>query len=233
MKVKNKTEEEMQEEKEEIKRLRKTALRLIGISLILAVLFVLLCLPQGLKWVNTARKPVIYLYPETTTEVSVKLEFDGKLTTTYPSYGDGWKVTAEPDGVLTDANRMTYNYLYWEGDYNCSYDMSKGFCVKGSETAAFLEKALAELGLTRKEANEFIIYWLPMMENNRYNVISFQKESYEEHAKLEIEPTPDTVIRVFMTWYGSKKPIELEPQQLLAPERKGFTVVEWGGSEIN
>ena len=44
--------------------------------------------------------------------------------------------------------------------------MTEGFCVKGEDTAAFLEDALSKLGLNRKEANEFIVYWLPLMEQN-------------------------------------------------------------------
>ena len=32
-----------------------------------------------------SKKPVIYLYPENTTEVDVKVNLDGKFTTTYPS----------------------------------------------------------------------------------------------------------------------------------------------------
>ena len=47
--------------------------------------------------------------------------------------------------------------------------------MKGEDTAKFLEGALAELGLTEKEANTFIMYWLPQMENNPYNVISFAR----------------------------------------------------------
>ena len=47
-----------------------------------------------------AYKPVIYLYPEQETEVSVELDLNGKLTCTYPEYKDGWKVTAAPDGML-------------------------------------------------------------------------------------------------------------------------------------
>ena len=178
------------------------------------------------------RKPVLYLYPEETTEVVARLDFNGKLTTTYPKYMDGWKVVAEPDGTLTDESGKTYNYLYWEGESTAKFDMSEGFCVKGEDTAEFLEDALEKLGLTRREANEFIVYWLPLMENNNYNVISFQTDAYEENAKLFIDPNPDTVIRVFMTWYGSKKPVELPSQTLTAPERNGFVVVEWGGSEV-
>lgn len=178
------------------------------------------------------RKPVLYLYPEKSTDVTVRLLLDGKLTTTYPKYQDGWQVTAQPNGTLTDANGKTYNYLYWEGESATKYDMSKGFCVKGDETAEFLEWALDELGLTRREANEFIVYWLPLMEENPYNVISFQADAYTKHAQLIIDPKPDTVIRVFMAWYGSNKPVEIQKQELVAGERIGFTVVEWGGSEM-
>ena len=181
---------------------------------------------------NAAYKPVIYLYPEAETEVSVKLFLDGKLTCTYPAYNTGWKVTAAPNGILTDAKGQTYSYLYWEGETNAQWDMTKGFCVKGEDTAAFLEKALAMLGLNRREANEFIVYWLPLMEQNPYNFVSFQTDTYTDAAKLYIEPAPDALIRVFMVWQASDTSIKLPEQELTAPERSGFTVVEWGGTEI-
>ena len=178
-------------------------------------------------------KPVIYLYPEEKTEVSVTLDYNGKLTCTYPFYDNGWKVTAQPDGTLTDENGQTYNYLYWEGETNTQYDFSEGFCVKGEDTAAFLEYALAELGLNRREANEFIVFWLPMMQNNEYNVISFQGDVYTDSAKLDIDPAPDTLIRVFMAWQASEIYVNIPEQELDAPEREGFTVVEWGGTKVN
>ena len=178
-------------------------------------------------------KPVIYLYPEEETEVSVKLDVDGELTCTYPKYNDGWKVNAKPDGTLTDDKGMLYNYLYWEAESYIEFDMSKGFCVKGEDTAAFLEGALKKLGLNRREANEFIIYWLPMMESNPYNIITFQTDTYTDMAKLDIDPVPDTLIRVFMTWSPSDKYVEMEEQELSAPAREGFCVVEWGGGKLD
>ncbi len=181
---------------------------------------------------NACYKPVIYLYPEAETEVTVELLLDGKFTCTYPSYNSGWTVTAAPDGTLTDASGQTYNYLYWEGETNAQWDMTEGFCVKGEDTAAFLEKSLEQLGLNRREANEFIVYWLPLMEQNPYNIISFQTDAYLKAAKLKITPAPDTMIRVFMVWQGSETPVAITPQTLLAEERTGFTVVEWGGAEI-
>ena len=179
-----------------------------------------------------AEKPVIYLYPEQEQEVSVQLFYDGELTCTYPAYEDGWKVTAQPDGQLRDAEGRHYNYLYWEGHTAVQYDFSEGFCIAGKDTAVFLEDALAKLGLTRREANEFIVYWLPLMQENAYNLISFQTETYTDHAELLIDPAPDTLIRVFMAWKPLEKAVEIPAQTLTTPERKGFTVVEWGGSKV-
>ena len=178
-------------------------------------------------------KPVIYLYPEEETAVSVKVDYAGELTCVYPEYGQGWNVTARPDGTIFDEKGQEYYCLYWEGSELDCWDMDRGFCVPGSDTAAFLEDALAKLGLSRREANEFIIYWLPRMEANPYNLISFQFERYTDAAKLDISPAPDTLIRVFMTFKPLDKPVDIEPQTLTAPERTGFTVVEWGGSLVN
>lgn len=230
------TEEQRIQREIELEQKKKNGRKWAKIELI--IIFSLGVLILVFKWLcelfpAKVQKPVVYLYPETTTEVAVQLDVKGSLTVTYPKYQNGWKVTAEPDGTLKDADGKEYNYLYWEAETNTRFDMSEGFCVKGSETAEFLEKALAELGLTRREANEFIVYWLPLMEKNAYNVISFQGKAYTDSAVLTVEPKPDTVIRVFMTWYGSKKPVSLKPQILTAPERKGFTVVEWGGSELS
>ncbi len=181
---------------------------------------------------NAVYKPVIYLYPEEKMEVSVNLILNGKLTCTYPAYNDGWTVTASLNGMLTDAKGQTYNYLYWEGETYAQYDLSKGFCVKGEDTAAFLEAALDKLGLTRREANEFIVYWLPLMEQNPYNIISFQTDIYTDAVQLKINPDPDTLIHVFMAWQAADGFVELPEQELTAPERTGFTVVEWGGTEL-
>ena len=105
--------------------------------------------------------------------------------------------------------------------------------VAGSNTEAFLEKTLKTLGLTDKEANEFIIYWLPRMEGNPYNLISFQQEIYTDNAQLTVEPAPDTVLRVFMAYKPLENMIRILPQKLQTTQRTGFTLVEWGGAEIS
>ena len=182
-----------------------------------------------------AAKPVIYLYPEKETDVHVELELtEADLSTTYPKYDNGWDLTAYPDGTLLNkADGTHHRYLFWDAD-NCRtrFDYSKGFCVAGEDTESFLKEKLTYMGLTEEEMNEFIVYWLPRMEHNTYNLISFQGNTYTDTAKLNITPTPDSICRIFMAYVPLEKPVDVEPQQLDTFERKGFTVVEWGGNEV-
>jgi hypothetical protein len=183
-----------------------------------------------------SEKPIIYIYPEEDIKVNIKLELAGKLTHTYPKYNEdlGWNVTASKDGKLIDnVNGKEYYALFWEGTTTPYNTPTTGFVVKGEETALFLEEKLKQLGLNRREANEFIIYWLPRMENNAYNLIHFAGSTYTEKALLEITPKPETLIRVFMLFGGMDKEKTIEPQVLKPIERKGYTVVEWGGGELN
>lgn len=207
--------------------------RLLGLLLGAAVLLLAAGCQQPEEQLDA--KPVIYLYPQQETEVTVNLELDGALTASYPDYGEGWQVVARPDGTLTDPDTGREFYcLFWEGTSRAEYDLSSGFVVSGEDTAEFLEQTLERLGLNQREADEFIIYWLPRMEGNPYNLITFQTRAYTDAAALEVDPQPDTVIRVFMAWKPLEQPVEVEQQVLEpAPERKGFTLVEWGGTELH
>jgi len=181
-------------------------------------------------------KPVIYLYPTEPTDVSVRVTFPlgGDFTCTYPDYGDGWNVTAYPGGrIINKADGYEYSYLYWEGDGPANWDFSRGFVVKGSDTAAFLRDKLSYLGLTPREYNEFIVYWLPLMQGNDYNLITFQTQAYENCAKLQVSPKPDSVLRVFMAYKPLDKYIAVPEQKLTRFERNGFTVIEWGGTCVS
>lgn len=178
-------------------------------------------------------KPIIYFYPEENTSLNVELSYEGQLTTTYPKIekGNQWNVQASPDGTLTDSIDRTYYSLYWEGIPDNPLSIEEGNVVSAEATIPFLEKSLATLGLNEREANEFIIFWLPHLEKNSWNLISFSTDKYEKQAQLKITPEPETLIRVMMVFQGLDSKIDFPVQDLepLRKERKGFTVVEWGG----
>jgi hypothetical protein len=190
--------------------------------------------PSSTTSLSPTRKPAIYFYPQMALQVHVTLRYDGRLTCTYPSYPeDGWRVTAYPDGRLfSQADGREYSYLYWEGLTETKYDFRRGFVVAGQDTAAFLQEKLAFMGLTPREYNEFIVFWLPQMQDNSYNLITFQGKAYTDQAILSIEPKPDSVLRVFMAYKPLQESLEIEEQELSRFERTGFTVVEWGGTCI-
>lgn len=220
------------------KKTMKKVLIIIGLILFILIDFILVLF--ALASVSTPEvpevaKPIIYLYPEETTEVKVSLGVPENLTHTYPKYESSWNVIAEPNGDLIDKNTGRSLYaLYWEGINTVKPKMNEGFVVKGSDTIEFLEEKLEQLGLNEREANEFIIYWLPQMENNEYNFIRFQTmDEINKNMPLDIEPKPDTIIRVVMEWKPLKEYIEIPEQQLETPTREGFIVVEWGGTKIN
>jgi hypothetical protein len=183
-------------------------------------------------------KPVIYLYPQKEEEVKVRLDLDGTLVTTYPRYVEaqhGWRVRARPDGELVnleDGNE--YSYIYWTGTSSAFQpSLEEGFVVRGEDTRAFLRQTLAKMGLTPREYNDMIVYWLPYMESHPYNLISFAHESYTSVARMTVEPRPDSMLRVFMVWKKLDGPIDVKPQKIESFHRKGFAVVEWGGAEID
>ena len=182
-----------------------------------------------------AGKPVIYLYPESIQDVTVKLKYNGNLIASYPTYlNQGWNVKAFPNGnLLNYSDNKEYSYLFWEGENYWKFsEFTEGFVVSGADTATFLQTKLAELGLTPKEYNEFIVYWLPLMQNNKYNLIHFAGEEYTDNAVLDITPKPDSILRVFMVYKELEEPITIKPQSFKEFHRNGFTVVEWGGTKL-
>ena len=103
-------------------------------------------------------KPIIYLYPEEKTDISVKLGYPELITTDYPSYDDEWNVTAYPNGNLEIDNR-NYYALYYESQNKISFEKTDtGFIVESDKVAEFLEEKLAILDLNERESEEFIVY---------------------------------------------------------------------------
>ena len=184
---------------------------------------------------NVAYKPIIYIYPEQEQNVKVTLGSSDKLLVSYPVYNNGWNILAKPDGTLIDnkTNRELYS-LYYESENNVNFKIeNEGFVISKDEIIPFLEEKLEILGLNPREQEEFIIYWLPILQKNNYTYIRFAtNEEINNNMSLQVEPSPDTMIRVLMVFKGLEEKINVKEQTLPKVTRNGYTVVEWGATII-
>ncbi|KAL8287170.1 hypothetical protein RQP46_003622 [Phenoliferia psychrophenolica] len=118
----------------------------------------------------------------------------------------------------------------------------------------YLSKILKSLTLHTSARNDFITYWLPsfIRLDTRGMLIAMRfvpQVEYAQAAKVEVEPRPDVVTRIFMLFGGVKgsnreewvdaearvatidwgTAIGLKPE---ATDQTLFRVLEWGGMEV-
>jgi hypothetical protein len=203
----------------------------LALTAVIVIAFYLFILPQ---FKQTIVKPVLYLYPKMdNTKIKVSFANPNRLTTTYPKFNKVWEVIANRNGDLYDAKGNYYYGLYWEEDRPIKIDFSEGFYVTKDNAIDFLEEKLSTIGLSDRERNEFIMYWLPILEKNERNLVYFElTESREANNKLIINPKPDSLLRIAIHVKKVDKKIDLKEQKLPTFNRTGFTVVEWGGTIV-
>lgn len=173
-------------------------------------------------------KPVIYLYPTTTTPVSVKVGAD--VTVSDPAYGSGWNVIASPSGLLTTDSGLRTS-LFWEGIGKGVYpQINSGTVVAADQALNKIKTDLAKVGLNNKEITDFTDFWAPKLPSNGSVRLSwFFNEDMNKLAPLQVSPKPDSVIRVFLDFASVDAGSNIKPQSLPTYARNGFTLVEWGG----
>jgi len=173
-------------------------------------------------------KPVIYLYPEKTEKVSVKINPKGTMIESIPAYNGGWNVVAEPNGLID----KKFDYLFYETNIPSAQvkEPFEGFVVEFENLEKFFDKILPQTGLNEKETFQFKEWWLSKLKPSKYYLIKLlERKTIDEIEEMQITPKPDTVIRIRFLFYPIESKIETIPPEISAPERKGFTVVEWGG----
>ena len=176
-------------------------------------------------------KPVIYLYPETEQEISVKVRPLGGITVSDPEYGEGWHVLAKPSGELKEINTgKIYPYLFWESNGESYLQPKEGFVIEQKEVRNFLIDKLSLYAFNEKEINDFLEFWLPRMRDYPYYFITFlETEAMDRLVPLEVDPKPDTVIRILMDFSPLEKLMDVEKLEINPQKREGYTLMEWGG----
>jgi hypothetical protein len=190
---------------------------------------------------NVVFKPVIYAY-NCDQDIQLSLKPKGHFTFTYPQTADGsWSVKTNADGTLTnELDAKKYPYLFWEAEQTglkiiAEQNQADGYLIQTDTCISFLENTLTAYGLNEKEATDFITFWGPKMIEKPYALIQFlPTETYASNiAELTITPQPETLLRLYMYLMPLDKkelPFELISPEIESVNRKGFTIIEWGGS---
>lgn len=186
-------------------------------------------------------KPVIYLYSIARIKVSMDLDYVGDLTFTYPQYNESWRVNVDANGIHSEHYDKSYPYLFWEGemdDLNYEKENGKllGELVVTDTVVDYLERQLSAIGLNRTEQTDFITFWAPRMMDKKYVFIQFLLDDlYSSRiASLTLSKDPDSQKRVYLLFstYDEPPTVQSIPQKFEPFERKGFTLIEWGGSNL-
>lgn len=184
-----------------------------------------LCFGESVEPIQV-KKPAVYLYPVENMNIAVKVKVKGKLTLTEPIYNDGWNVTASPDGLIDNI----YDYLFYEAELNKVELPEEGWVVAFDDIENWFDGYLPQMGLNTKEKEQFKEYWLKDLRKANYYEIRLLGDKFlKDNMDLIITPEPETILR--LNFYF--KPVSIK-SELIAPEikkveRKGFTVIEWGG----
>ena len=218
-------------------------------------------------------KPVILFYPPsgtTLSNVTVSLKLDKGLafTAVYPKPQkiEGtfimWKVSRiEPDGTLTleDDTRTKCAYLFWEFTGNPQStaidastffeDPSSTMLTEGARVAEFLARLLDALGLTPRERDDMVTYWLHSVQGTMYLLVRVAKQSElcswaRLGVRVEDASVKTSVHRVYILLHPCKKvgeevaakmlrepciPSNIRDEFPIVRGPSGLTVVEWGG----
>ena len=182
---------------------------------------------------TTVKKPIVYFYPEDEMDLTVKYVNEEKLLTTYPKYKNGWNIHLNKDGTfVADDSGREYYALYFDELPNYKCEFNEGFYVTKDNAISLLEEKMDYIGYTNREVDEFMMYWLPILENNGRSIVYFeQTEERNIECPLEFSINPDTLIRTIIHIKKVEEEVNIPEQQLNHYDRNGFTVTEWGGIE--
>jgi PKD repeat protein len=174
-----------------------------------------------------ADKPNIYLYPDSTINISVELEFPkgGEVIKSIPDYSEKWCVSIDSLGVIDEE----YDYLFYESIQPDDWQYKTGWCIRKDSLKGFFETNMKSYNFSEKEIMDFTSYWIPKLTDNEYFKIYPQSNSQiDKLIQLNLSIQPDNTFRLFYGIIGSDEYVQINEPEMDKINRNGFFVVEWG-----
>ena len=233
-------------------------------TLVLSIITLVLVMAFTLIWIievvesyyddyhsTTIDKPAVYVYADETgsnvQNYSIVLTGDN-IKTLYPepdiiNNTYTWDVCVNKNNSGIEYDNQNYDYLFWDAELNDNlFDFDEGFCVESSKTKDFLEEKLYSMGLSEKEVHDFVVYWLPRMNDSEYNLITFvgmdENDLYNQKFGLSLMDENNTQVgesfRVIMVYKPVDSKINITEQELIRFDRPVNEpyIIEWGGVEL-
>jgi len=176
------------------------------------------------------KKPNIYVYPEQNIELSLEIEFPqgGQVVTSIPEYGNGWLVNIDTTGLINN----NFTYLFYESIQPNHWQKKNAWVIKKQELETFFKTNMTNYGFLGQEIDDFIEYWIPLLNEYNYFIIYPQTSNdIEKLVRLNFSLEPDRVLRLFYFIEG-KNTLTKDLPELPVPDftflREGFFVCEWG-----
>lgn len=205
------------------------------------------------KYTVHLEKPVIYLYSNTSQpqEVAVNLSLkQGQFTEINPpfsqtngKYNGQWNTTVTNQGILID--RQYLPSLYWESllkptEYQTllsAQEQQHSRIIPASMYSEYLTRELSDYGLNDIEINDFLIYWLPRLEEYPAAKIVFDTTFLDLVSTLIIVPGPASIIRLFVHFHVYTTTLPSIEQYTASIKNLSTTLdrsvalccIEWGG----
>ncbi len=175
------------------------------------------------------KKPNIYLYPESDLYLSVRIRFPlgGEITQSDPEYYGGWDIFVDTEGMINHQ----YSYLFYECDIPDVFQRTEGWIIEQNDLTEFFQSNMEEYGFIEEEIQDFLEYWIPILDaKSYYEIFPQSKEILDQVVRLEFSHQPESILRLSYLINGTDKPgSSLKTPDTIRFTRRGFSVVEWGG----
>ena len=187
-------------------------------------------LPDG----TNVMKPNIYVYSQEKRDVSVVFGEPELLTVTIPEYGDGWQVTADAAGLLTDASGESYEFLFYESvSEPFFFETEEGWQIPADARQERFEEILAGLGFQEREIDDFTEFWTEKLEpDTDYLMYPQGTERVDLAMPVTVTEEPECLERIWFVFVedrgqGAEEPSGYELTR--GGEDCTYYVLEWGG----
>lgn len=174
-----------------------------------------------------ADKPNIYLYPNSTIDITVELEFPkgGEVIKSIPDYNDQWCVKIDSLGLIDNV----YDYLFYESIQPDDWQYKTGWCVRKDSLKVFFETNMKAYNFSEKEISDFTSHWIPKLTDSEYYKLYPQTNAQiDPLIQLNLSIQPDNIFRLFYGIIGSDEYVQINEPDMNEINRTGFFVVEWG-----